>query len=110
MEFVEGTSIIEHCDAKRMGVTGRSGGGATSWWVAAADERVKVVIPVAGIADLRAHLSEGYPGRLEVRVTYRVTGPAELSVSFEASTDRSTIVNLTRVASSRPGSPTSMNV
>jgi hypothetical protein len=45
-------------------VTGRSGGGATSWWVGAADERVKCIIPVAGIADLLAHVSEGYPGRL----------------------------------------------
>jgi hypothetical protein len=51
-------------DAKRMGVTGRSGGGATSWWVAAADERVKCIVPVAGIADLLAHVSEGSPGRL----------------------------------------------
>src|SRR5262249_30275733 len=46
-------------DAKRLGVTGRSGGGATSWWLAAADDRVQCIIPVAGIADLRAHLVEG---------------------------------------------------
>lgn len=46
-------------DATRIGLTGRSGGGATSWWVAAADERVKAVVPVAGIADLEAHLCEG---------------------------------------------------
>jgi dienelactone hydrolase len=46
-------------DAKRMGVTGRSGGGATSWWVGAADPRPKCIIPVAGIADLQAHLVEG---------------------------------------------------
>jgi len=51
-------------DGKRLGVTGRSGGGATSWWLGAADERVSCIIPVAGIADLRAHVSEGYPGRL----------------------------------------------
>jgi cephalosporin-C deacetylase-like acetyl esterase len=51
-------------DRSRLGITGRSGGGATSWWVGAADERVKCIIPVAGIADLLAHLSEGYPGRL----------------------------------------------
>ena len=38
---------------------------------------------------------EGYPGRLEVRVTYRLTGPTELSISFAARTDRPTIVNLT---------------
>lgn len=33
-------------DAGRMGVTGLSGGGAVSWWLGAADERVKVVVPV----------------------------------------------------------------
>jgi aldose 1-epimerase len=38
---------------------------------------------------------EGYPGRLEVRVTYRLTGPTELSLTFAARTDRPTIVNLT---------------
>src|SRR5437899_1897758 len=46
-------------DRKRIGVTGRSGGGATSWWLAAADERPQCIVPVAGIADLHAHLIEG---------------------------------------------------
>jgi dienelactone hydrolase len=46
-------------DAKRLGVTGRSGGGATSWWLAAADDRVQCIVPVAGIGDLQAHLVEG---------------------------------------------------
>ena len=32
-------------DPKRLGVTGRSGGGATSWWVGAADERAAVHHP-----------------------------------------------------------------
>jgi hypothetical protein len=50
-------------DAKRIGVTGRSGGGATSWWVGAADDRVKCIIPVAGIADLQAHVVEGVAER-----------------------------------------------
>ncbi|OWK43110.1 alpha/beta hydrolase family protein [Fimbriiglobus ruber] len=45
-------------DATRIGVTGRSGGGATSWWILAADERPRAFVPVAGIADLRAHLNE----------------------------------------------------
>lgn len=45
-------------DSRRIGVTGRSGGGATSWWVAAADDRPQGIIPVAGIADLRAHVLE----------------------------------------------------
>jgi hypothetical protein len=52
-------------DAKRMAVTGRSGGGATSWWVGAADERVRCIIPVAGIADLRAHVVEGVADRFK---------------------------------------------
>lgn len=46
-------------DSKRMGVTGRSGGGAYSWWIAALDERVKVAAPVAGITDLRDHVVDG---------------------------------------------------
>src|SRR5262249_12309327 len=50
-------------DPKRLGVTGRSGGGATSWWVGAADDRVGCIIPVAGIGDLQAHLVEGVAPR-----------------------------------------------
>jgi dienelactone hydrolase len=46
-------------DRKRLGVTGRSGGGATSWWLAAADDRPQCIIPVAGLADLKAHVVEG---------------------------------------------------
>ena len=46
-------------DADRIGVTGRSGGGASSWWVAAADDRVKAIVPVAGIADLYSHVVDG---------------------------------------------------
>lgn len=45
-------------DAKRFGVTGRSGGGATSWWITAADERIQAAVPVAGICDLHSHLCE----------------------------------------------------
>jgi acetyl esterase/lipase len=46
-------------DPKKIGVTGRSGGGATSWWVGAIDDRVSVVIPVAGITDLYDHIVKG---------------------------------------------------
>jgi aldose 1-epimerase len=37
----------------------------------------------------------GYPGRLDVRVIYRLTGPMELSMSYEATTDQPTVVNMT---------------
>ncbi|MCA8991096.1 MAG: acetylxylan esterase [Planctomycetaceae bacterium] len=43
-------------DASRIGVTGRSGGGAYSWWVAALDERIKCAVPVAGITSMHNHI------------------------------------------------------
>jgi dienelactone hydrolase len=51
-------------DARKIGVTGRSGGGATSWWVLAADDRPVCFAPIAGIADLYAHVCEGQTDRL----------------------------------------------
>lgn len=39
-------------DPERIAVTGISGGGAATFWIAAADERVKVAVPVSGMADL----------------------------------------------------------
>ena len=52
-------------DADRIGVTGRSGGGATSWWILAADDRPKAFAPVAGIADLQAHVCQGATERFQ---------------------------------------------
>ena len=46
-------------DSSRFGVTGRSGGGAYSWWLAALDDRIKVAVPVAGITDLQNHVVDG---------------------------------------------------
>ncbi len=45
-------------DAERMGITGISGGGAVSWWLGAADERVKVVATVCGTGTMRSHIAE----------------------------------------------------
>ena len=53
-------------DAKKFGVTGRSGGGATSWWITAADDRVSAMVPVAGIGDLYSHLVEAEAPRFKV--------------------------------------------
>lgn len=44
-------------DPERIAVTGVSGGGAATFWIAAADERVKVAIPVSGMADLQSYVS-----------------------------------------------------
>jgi dienelactone hydrolase len=50
---------LKEVDGERIGVTGRSGGGAYSWWIAAIDERIKVAVPVAGITDLENHVVDG---------------------------------------------------
>lgn len=46
-------------DKNRIGVCGRSGGGAYSWWIAALDERIQVAVPVAGITTLKNHVVDG---------------------------------------------------
>ncbi len=43
-------------DPQRIGVTGISGGGATTCWIAAADERVKAAVPVSGMSDLESYV------------------------------------------------------
>lgn len=44
-------------DPERIAVTGRSGGGAATFWVAAADERVRVAVPVSGMSDLEDYVA-----------------------------------------------------
>lgn len=41
---------------------------------------------------------QGYPGRLEVRVTYSLDDGGDLTIAFEASTDKPTVVNMTNHA------------
>jgi dienelactone hydrolase len=45
-------------DLDRIAVTGISGGGAATFWIAAADDRVKVAVPVSGMSDLKDYVSE----------------------------------------------------
>ncbi|CAN5371154.1 galactose mutarotase [soil metagenome] len=52
-----------------------------------------------GVSLVLTHTSpdghEGYPGKLEVTVTYTVTEDNALRIDYEATTDKTTIVNLT---------------
>ena len=45
---------------------------------------------------LSKHMEEGYPGNLDVKVTYTLNNKDELSVIYEAETDKKTIINLTQ--------------
>jgi dienelactone hydrolase len=43
-------------DSERIAVTGISGGGAATFWIAAADPRVHVAVPVSGMGDLPSYI------------------------------------------------------
>ena len=45
---------------------------------------------------MSSDMEEGYPGNLNVKVIYRLNNNDELSVIYEADTDKTTIVNLTQ--------------
>ena len=47
---------------------------------------------------LSAHLEEGYPGNLQVKVTYEVTDQGALVIDYLAETDETTVLNLTNHA------------
>lgn len=44
-------------DPEKLAVTGISGGGASTLWISAADERVKVAVPVSGVSDLESYVA-----------------------------------------------------
>ena len=44
-------------DPERIAVTGISGGGMTTFWIAGVDERVRVAVPVSGFADVEAYVN-----------------------------------------------------
>lgn len=58
-------------DPERIGATGISGGGAATFWIAAADERVKAAAPVSGMADLGYYVGEdGVNGHCDCMFLY----------------------------------------
>jgi cephalosporin-C deacetylase-like acetyl esterase len=62
VECWNGTRAIDYLisrpevDADKLAVTGISGGGAATFWIAAADERVNVCVPVSGMSDLESYV------------------------------------------------------
>ncbi len=55
-------------DPERIAVTGISGGGAATFWIAAADERVKVAVPVSGMATCPPTLQSRHQRPLRLHV------------------------------------------
>ena len=47
----------QEVDPEKLGLTGLSGGGSQSWYIAAADPRVKAVAPVCGASTVKAHMA-----------------------------------------------------
>lgn len=47
---------------------------------------------------LSEHMDEGYPGNLKAKVKYTLTDDNEIIINYEATTDKTTVVNLTNHA------------
>jgi dienelactone hydrolase len=52
--------LVSHpeVDASRIGATGISGGGIGTFWIAAADDRIRAAAPVSGMGDLTFYAAE----------------------------------------------------
>lgn len=58
-------------DPERLGATGISGGGAATFWISAADERIKASAPCAAMADLQYYVGEdGVNGHCDCMFLY----------------------------------------
>jgi aldose 1-epimerase len=70
---------------------GKRGFGKKIWTIETIDHGEE---PFVKLSYLSEHLEEGYPGNLKATVTYKLMNN-ELHIIHEATTDRSTVVNLT---------------
>lgn len=89
--FIDGTEYpIYHEDGVHLH-GGKEGFGRKYWTLIEVNEGAQ---PFVRYGYHSPHLEEGYPGNLNVTVTYQLKGNA-LSIKHEATTDATTIVNLT---------------
>jgi aldose 1-epimerase len=89
-------------DGKRVALDANDGANMLHGGLAGFDRKLWRIDDVGGRSEPSVTLSclsadgeGGFPGRLDLRVVYRVSGPTELSVTLEATTDQPTVVNLT---------------
>jgi len=58
-------------DPKRIGATGISGGGAATFWISAADDRIRATAPVSGMSDLTWYVGDdGVNGHCDCMFLY----------------------------------------
>ncbi len=74
---------------------GRNGLNKKNWKLEKAETEGES--PFVTYAVTSPDLEEGYPGTLKVSVTYRLTGNS-LKITYEATTDKTTVINLTNHA------------
>jgi len=74
---------------------GKSGFDKKYWVV---ENLVEGENPLVTFSCESAHLEEGYPGNLKVSVTYQLTEENEVKVTYKATTDAATPINLTNHA------------
>jgi aldose 1-epimerase len=71
---------------------GPAGFSRKVWTVAATEDGPQ---PAVTLALHSPDGDEGFPGALDVRATYRITGPCELLIEYAASTSKPTVISLT---------------
>lgn len=70
---------------RKVGASSAAGFDRKLWRIADIEDKAE---PMVTLAHVGAHGEDGYPGRLDIRAGYRLTGRTELSVSFEAARRR----------------------
>lgn len=60
-----------------------------------ATELINKEVVILSLNYLSPHLEEGYPGNIDINVTYKWDNTNQLSITYKATTDEETIINLT---------------
>lgn len=90
---IDGVEYQLETNPKGHHIHGGSDGFNKQVWQATTE--VKNGLPVLELQHSSPHGHGGYPGKLDCRVSYAVTKSGEIEISYHASTDRPTVINLT---------------
>lgn len=90
---LDGTRIALAANEAPNALHGGVEGFSRKVWTVAATEDGPA--PAVTLALYSADGDEGFPGALDVRASYRISGPGELTIDYTASTSSPTVVSLT---------------